>query len=82
MTLDMVDLVWSLMREKELYSPADLANILGQPTDTIVRIFKFLAKHEFVERVTESEPIFRKIPADPSRGEAVKILRMLGERCS
>jgi DNA-binding transcriptional MocR family regulator len=77
MALDMIDLVWSLMRDKELYSPADLANILGQSTDTIVRIFEFLAKHKFVERVTKNELIFRKIPAGPSPGEAVKILRML-----
>jgi hypothetical protein len=77
MTLDMVDLVWSLMRDKEFYSPADLANILGQSTDTIVRIFELLAKHKFVERVTKNELIFRKIPAGPSPGEAVNILRML-----
>jgi hypothetical protein len=77
MNLDMVDLVWSLMRDGEFYSPADLANALGQPTDTIVRILEFLARYKFAERVTKRELIFRKIPPGPSPGEAAKILRML-----
>jgi hypothetical protein len=54
MTLDMIDLVWSLMTDNELYSPTDLANILGQSTDTMVRIFEFLVRHEFIERVSKS----------------------------
>ncbi len=77
MSLDMIDLVWSLMRDGEFYSPADLANTLGQPTDTVVRILEFLARYEFVERVTKRELIFRKISIGPSPGEAVKVLRML-----
>jgi hypothetical protein len=77
MSLDMVDLVWSLMRDGEFYSPADLANTLGQPTDTIVRILKFLARYNFAERMTKRELIFRKIPAGPGPSEAAKILRML-----
>jgi predicted transcriptional regulator len=77
MSLDMIDLVWSLMRDGEFYSPADLANTLGQPTDTIVRILEFLARYKFAERMTKRELIFRKIPTGPSPNEAVKILRML-----
>ena len=77
MSLDMIDLVWSLMREGEFYSPADLANIVGQPTDTIVRILEFLARYKFAERMTKRELIFRKIPTGPSPSEAVKVLRML-----
>jgi hypothetical protein len=77
MSLDMIDLVWSLMRDGEFYSPADLANTLGQPTDTIVRILEFLARYKFAERMTKRELIFRKIPTGPSPSEAVKILRML-----
>ena len=77
MSLDMIDLVWSLMRDGEFYSPADLANTLGQPTDTIVRILEFLARYKFAERMTKRELIFRKIPNGPSPGEAAKILRML-----
>jgi hypothetical protein len=77
MSLDIIDLVWSLMRDGEFYSPADLANTLGQPTDTIVRILEFLARYKFAERMTKRELIFRKIPTGPSPGEAVKILRML-----
>ncbi len=78
MSLDMIDLVWSLMRDGEFYSPADLANTLGQPTDTIVRILEFLIRYNFAERMTKRELIFRKIPIGPSPGEAAKILRMLG----
>jgi predicted transcriptional regulator len=77
MSLDMVDLVWSLMRDGEFYSPADLANTLGQPTDSIVRILEFLARYKFAERVTKRELIFRKISTGPSPSEAAKILRML-----
>jgi hypothetical protein len=77
MSLETVDLVWSLMRDGELYSPADLANTLGQPIDTIVRILEFLAKYKFTECVTKRELIFRKIPTGPSPAEAVTILRML-----
>jgi len=77
MSLDMVDLVWSLMRDGDFYTPADLANTLGQPTDTIVRILEFLARYKFAERVTKCELIFRKIPTSPSPSEAVKVLRML-----
>jgi len=77
MSLDIIDLVWSLMRDGEFYSPADLANTLGQPTDTIVRILEFLARYKFAERMTKRELIFRKIPNGPSPNEAAKILRML-----
>ena len=68
MSLDMVDLVWSLMRDGEFYSPADLANTLGEPTDTIVRILEFLARYKFAERMTKRELIFRKIP--PAQAQA------------
>ena len=77
MSLDIIDLVWSLMRDGEFYSPADLANTLGQTTDAIARILEFLARYKFVERMTKRELIFRKIPTGPSPGEAAKILRML-----
>jgi hypothetical protein len=77
MSLETVDLVWSLMRDGELYSPADLANTLGQPIDMIVRILEFLTKYKFTECVTKRELIFRKIPTGPSPAEAVTILRML-----
>jgi hypothetical protein len=77
MRLETVDHVWSLMRDGEFYSPADLANILGQPIDTTVRILEFLARYKFIERMTKCELIFRKIPIGPSPAEAVTILRML-----
>jgi len=77
MSIETVDLVWSLMRDGELYSPADLANTLGQATDTIVRILEFLARYKFIERMTRRELIFRKTPTGPSPEEAVRILSML-----
>jgi hypothetical protein len=77
MTLETVDLVWSLMRDGEFYSPADLANAIGQPIETIVRILEFLTKYRFIERVTKREFIFRKIPTGPSPAKAVTILRVL-----
>jgi hypothetical protein len=77
MSIEAVDLVWSLMQDGELYSPADLANALGEPTETIVRILEFLARYKFIERMTRRELIFRKTPTGPSPGEAVRILSML-----
>jgi len=77
MSLETVDLVWSLMQDGEFYSPADLANTLEQPTCTIVRILKFLERYKFIERITKRESIFRKIPTGPSPAEAATILRML-----
>ena len=77
MSFETVDLLWSMMRDGELYSPADLANMLGQPIDTIDRILEFLARYKFIERIIERESIFKKIPAGPSPAEAVTILRIL-----
>lgn len=77
MSLDMVDLVWSQMKTGELYSPEDIANILGQPNDLIVRVLDFLARYKFAEQMSKRELIFRKIPNGPSPGDALKILRML-----
>jgi len=77
MSLDMVDLVWSQMKTGELYSPDDIANIFGQPTDLIVRVLDFLARYKFAEQMSKRELIFRKIPNGPSPAHALKILRML-----
>ena len=73
----MVDLVWSLMRDGEFYSPADLANTLGQTTDTIVRILEFLARYKFAEQMTKRELIFRKAENAPSPGDALRVLRVV-----
>jgi len=77
MSLDMMDLVWSQMKTGELYSPDDIANILGQPNDLIVQVLDFLARYKFAEQMSKRELIFRKIPNGPSPGDALKILRML-----
>jgi len=77
MSLDMIDLVWSLMRDGEHYSPEDLANTLGQPTDTFVRILEFLTRYKFAERMTKRELIFRKAENAPSPGDALRVLRVV-----
>ena len=82
MTLDMVDLVWSAMREGELYSSSDLANRLGQPDHAVVRILDFLARYRFAERITQREPIFRRLADALAPGDAMRILRALVEDAS
>lgn len=77
MTLDMVDTVWSAMRENEFYSPSDLANVLEQPTHAVVRVLEFLAKYGFAERVMKRELIFRKVVNTPRPGDALRVLRIL-----
>jgi hypothetical protein len=80
MTLDMVNTIWSAMQENEFYSPSDLANILGQPTQAVVRVLEFLAKYGFAERVTKRELIFRRLENECSPGDALSVLRvMLGD---
>jgi hypothetical protein len=77
MELDVVDRVWLAMRESEFYSPADLANSLEQPVESVTRVLEFLKKYEFAEQVTNREMIFRKLVSDPSPGDLLDALRTL-----
>jgi len=77
LTLDMVDAVWSAMRKDEFYSPRDLANTLGQPTEAVVRVLEFLSRYGFADRVTERELIFRKVVSALSPSDALRTLRTL-----
>jgi hypothetical protein len=77
MELDMVDRVWSAMKEDEFYSPNDLANNLEQPVESVTRVLEFLKKYEFAEQVTNREMIFRKVASDPSPGDLLAALRTL-----
>jgi hypothetical protein len=77
MTLDMVDTVWSVMRKDEFYSPEDLANTLGQPTEAVLRVLEFLSRYGFAHRVTEREWLFTRVMNAPSPGDALRILGML-----
>jgi hypothetical protein len=77
MELDVVDRVWCAMREDEFYSPADLANSLRQPVESVTRVLEFLKKYEFAEQVTNREMIFRKLVSDPSPGDLLEALRTL-----
>ena len=74
MTLDLVNTVWSAMRESEFYTPNDLSNTLGEPTEAIVRILEFLTRYGFARRVTKRELIFRKVVNVPGPGDALRIL--------
>ena len=77
MTFDVIDMVWSAMEYEEFYSPSDLANRVGQPTDDVTRVLEFLAKYEFAQRVTRRELIFRKPANAPSPVDALRTLQML-----
>jgi len=77
MTFDLVDAVWSGMRDGEVYSLNDLTNTLELSTEEVARVLEFLAKYGFVERVTSREIIFRKLPNDVSPGDALKVLRTI-----
>jgi hypothetical protein len=77
MALDLVDLIWSAMRDNEFYSPNDLANILGQPFESVARVLDFLKKYKFAEQVTRREMIFRKVANSPRPGDALRLLQMV-----
>jgi hypothetical protein len=77
MTLDMVDTVWSTMRKDEFYSPKDLANILGQPSEAVLRVLEFLSRYGFTHRVTEREWLFTKVMNALGPGDALRILGAL-----
>jgi hypothetical protein len=77
MALDIVDLVWSAMRDDEFYSPNDLANSLKQPVQSVTRVLEFLKKYKFAEQILRREMIFRKVANTPSPGDALRVLQMM-----
>ena len=77
MTHDMIDTIWSAMQGNEFYSPTDLANISGQPSYAVVRVLDFLAKYGFAERLTQREPLFRRLENQVGPGDALRILQTL-----
>jgi hypothetical protein len=77
MAFDLVDLVWSAMRDDEFYSPIDLANILGQTVESVARVLEFLKKYKFAEQVTSHEMIFRRITDNPCPRDALGVLQMV-----
>jgi len=77
MALDMVDLVWSSMRDDEFYSPNDLANSLKQPVQSVTRVLEFLKKYKFAEQISRREVIFRKVANNPNPGDALRVLQMM-----
>jgi hypothetical protein len=82
MALDVVDLVWSAMRDDEFYSPNDLANSLKQPVQSVTRVLEFLNKYKFAEQISRREMIFRKVANSLNPGEALRVLQIvLGGVC-
>lgn len=79
---DLIDLVWSAMRDDEIYTPSDLANRLDRPVYAVVRVLGFLTRFGFAQRVTGHELIFRKVPDAPPPSDALRILTMLLEQAS
>ena len=75
MAFDVVDLIWSEMRDGEFYSPNDLANSLEQPVESVTRVLEFLKKYKFAEQVSRREMIFRKKANNPSPGDALRVLQ-------
>lgn len=74
---NLVDLVWSCMRDDELYSPEDLANWSLQPIDVISRVLRFLERYGFAEQVVRREPLFRKLADAPNPSGALTILQKM-----
>ena len=77
MAFDVVDLIWSEMRDGEFYSPNDLANTLEQPVESVTRVLEFLKKYKFAEQIMRHEMIFRKVANTPSPGDALRVLQMM-----
>jgi hypothetical protein len=72
------DSVWQLMRNGEVYSLTDLANVSGQPAHVLVPVLQFLTSYGFAERVTRHEWLFRRldVPTAP-RGTAAALQAVL-----
>lgn len=69
MALDIVDAVWSAMRDDEFYSPDDLANNLKHPVESVTRVLDFLTRYDFTRKVAENEMIYEKTSSWPSPSE-------------
>lgn len=77
MSSNLVDSVWSLMRDEELYSPEDLANWSLQPIDVVTRVLRFLERYGFAEQVVKREPLFRKLADAPDPSGSMTILQKM-----
>ena len=75
MAFDLVDVIWSAMRDGEFYSPNDLANSLEQPVESVTRVLEFLEKYKFAEQLSRREMIFRKVANNPSPSDALRVLQ-------
>lgn len=79
---NLIDLVWSRMKNDELYSPRDLAESLGQPVDAIDRVLRFLVRYGFADQVTKHGPMVRKLAGVPDPAGTLRILQLLVEDTS
>ena len=76
---DLADSIWSAMRDRELYTPADLANRLNQTVPTIIPILDFLTRYGFAVRLSRHEQLFVKRARAPSPRNVAKIFQAILE---
>ena len=63
------------MKDAELYSLVDLANLSGQPTDALFPVLEFLTRHSFVKQLTKRELLFSKGLNVPAPTTVFRILQ-------
>jgi hypothetical protein len=67
------------MRDRELYTPADLENRLNQNVPTIIPILDFLTRYGFTVRLSRHEQLFVKEARAPSPRNVAKIFQAILE---
>lgn len=72
---NLADLMWASMKDGDLYSPEDLANLSLQSTDAVSRVLEFLSRYGFAEQVVKRQPLFRKLADVPDPCGALEILQ-------
>jgi hypothetical protein len=77
MSPDLVNSVWTFMRDGELYSPEDLANSSLLPTDLVTRVLEFLTRYGFAEMVVKHQPLYRKSADVPDPGDSLTFLQTI-----
>jgi hypothetical protein len=77
MNTNLIDLVWSSMKDGELYSPEDLANWSLQPTEVVARVLGFLTRYGFIEQLAKRQALFRKLADAPDPCSALKVLQRI-----
>jgi hypothetical protein len=67
------------MRDWEVYTPVDLANLLNETVPTIIPILDFLTRYGFTVRLSRHERLFVKEARAPSPRNVAKIFQAILE---